>query len=428
MIDARARPGSYLRLMLLIALLGVVSAGITFAFVTLLHEGFFLIWERAWPITGLDERIFTLLVCTTGGVLVGLLLKLFGDHNAIFADLMAEFGKTGRFDYKAAPGIVITAVVSMLAGGSLGPEAPLADLCGGLGTWLADKFKYGENERRALGYGGFSAMLASLITNPFGGALLGLETAHAAMAGMEVYFWSLFPSLLASAAAAIVYVQLSGAFFGKMYTFPQYSPRLLDLVMAVPLSLLGAVMGLGFMLGFRRLDRLLQPLKGRPVLRATLGGLSMGIIGALLPLTLFSGERQAPDLILRSAQLGIGMLIVLAIAKLMATAILLATGWKGGYIFPIMFAGVALGEAASLAFPGIPMAVTVAATLTGAFVAAIRAPLFAALFTLVLVQAETGPVVAVAVIVSSLLSALIAMMQSRELEPSEKPSTVKMEA
>ena len=45
------------------------------------------------------------------------------------------------------------------------------------------------------------------------------------------------------------------------------------------------------------------------------------------------------------------MLIVLAVAKLFATSLLLATGWKGGYIFPIMFASVALGLAVNLVFP-----------------------------------------------------------------------------
>ena len=85
------------------------------------------------------------------------------------------------------------------------------------------------------------------------------------------------------------------------------------------------------------------------------------------------------------------MLIVLGLAKLFATSLLLATGWKGGYIFPIMFASVALGLAVNLLFPGIPVAVTVAATMAGALVAALKAPLFAALFTLALVQKETAP-------------------------------------
>ena len=132
---------------------------------------------------GLDPRLFTVLVCTIGGLLVGLLVKLFGDHNAIFAELMLEFGKTGRFNYRHAPGIVITAFVSLISGGSLGPEAPLADACGGMGTLLSDRLKLDEQETRTMGYSGVSGMLAAFITSPFGGALLGLESAQGGPGG-----------------------------------------------------------------------------------------------------------------------------------------------------------------------------------------------------------------------------------------------------
>jgi H+/Cl- antiporter ClcA len=149
------------------------------------------------------------------------------------------------------------------------------------------------------------------------------------------------------------------------------------------------------------------------VLRGVIGGLGMGLIGALLPLTLFSGEAETVELIARAAEIGVVMLIVLGFAKLFATSLLLATGWKGGYIFPIMFSGVALGMALSLLFPGIPVPVAVAATMAGALVAALKAPLFAALFTSALVQKETGAVIAVAVVVSALLTALLALRNAR---------------
>ena len=155
----------------------------------------------------------------------------------------------------------------------------------------------------------------------------------------------LFPSLLASAVATVVFVLLSGTFFETLYKFPAYAPRLADLVYAAPLGLIGGAVGLLFMLSLRRLQRLFQPMKGHVVLRGLLGGLGMGLIGALLPLTLFSGEEQTADLIVHAAEIGVLMLIVLAFMKLLASSLLLATGWKGGYIFPIMFASVALGLA-----------------------------------------------------------------------------------
>ena len=38
---------------------------------------------------------------------------------------------------------MITAFVSLISGASLGPEAPLADACGGMGTLLSDKLNTG---------------------------------------------------------------------------------------------------------------------------------------------------------------------------------------------------------------------------------------------------------------------------------------------
>ena len=213
--------------------------------------------------------------------------------------------------------------------------------------------------------------------------------------------------------ATVTFVMLSGTFFETLYQFPEYSPRLVDIIYAAPLGFIGGIVGLLFMLSLKRLQQLFQVMKQHVVLRGLIGGLGMGIIGALLPLTLFSGEEQTAELITEAAEIGVVMLIVLALVKLFATSLLLATGWKGGYIFPILFASVALGLAVSLLFPGIPVAVAVAATMSGALVASLKAPLFAALFSLVLVQKETAAVIAVAVVVSALLTALLALRAAR---------------
>jgi len=270
-----------------------------------------------------------------------------------------------------------------------------------------------------MGFGGLSAMLAAFITNPFGGTLLSLESAQGGMSGLQMYFWGLFPTLLASATATVTFVTLSGKFFARLYAFPDYLPNLKDLLLAVPLSLIGSLVGLLFIFMFRWLRRIMEPMKNHLILRGLIGGLGMGLIGALLPLTLFSGEKETLALIDNAREIGFGMLIVLAICKLMATSLVLSTGWKGGYIFPIMFAGIALGLAGKLIFPGIPTAVTVAATLAGVLVTVLRAPLFAALFTLALVQAETAPVIAVAILVGALVTALLRLREMRQADQSQ---------
>jgi H+/Cl- antiporter ClcA len=391
----------YLKLLLLSALLGLMSAVITFGFLGLVKLGQVLVWSRAQQAAGLSAPVFTIAVCTLGGLLVGILVWIFGDHSGIFAEIMMEFGRTGRFRYRDAPGMVITSLVSLIAGGSLGPEAPLADACGSLGTLMSEKLKLDERASRSLGFSGIGGMLAAFITSPFGGALLGLESAHT---GVD-YVWTLFPTLIASSFSTVAFVLLSGSFFHVMYRFEDYEPHLIDLISAVPLGLIGALAGAIFILGFDSLSKVMKPLNRHVVLRGMIGGAGLGISGAVLPLTLFAGGAETGEMIRRATEIGAAGLIVLALVKLLVTTLCLATGWKGGYIFPTLFAGAALGTAAHLLFPGIPEAVAVAATAGGALVTTMKAPVFSALFVMALVQHETSPVIAIAVVAAALATA-----------------------
>lgn len=417
----KINPRPYLILLFLSAALGLICAVITFAFIKIVHIFSDVIWEQTAQAIGMSLPIFTIVVCTAGGLLVGVLVKLFGDHSGIFAELMAEFGHTGRFNYRSAPGIVLTAFVSLISGGSLGPEAPMADACGGVGTWISDKLKMDERSTRSLGFSGLSGMLGAFITSPFGGALLALESSKASVS----HAWTLIPSLIASAVATTVFALLAGSFFGHLYTFDGYTPRLVDLVLAVPLGLLGGLAGSVFIVSYKWLRKLMQPMSRHVILRGLIGGLGLGIIGALLPLTLFSGEEQTLTVIQNAAAIGVGSLIMIAFLKLIVTSLLLATGWKGGYMFPTMFAGASLGMAAHLIFPDIPPAVAVAATMAGAMVATMKAPIFTAMFVLILVQSEAAPVIAIAVIMGLLASARLSMMPKPQAAVESAPAAQK---
>jgi hypothetical protein len=199
-----------------------------------------------------------------------------------------------------------------------GPEAPLADACGSLGTWTSDQLKLDERQTSSLGFAGLSGELAAFLTSPFGGAVLSLESVRAGIS----YPWMLFPSLVSLAFAAVIFVMLSGSFFGALYAFPDYHPRLIDLLLAVPLGLVGSLAGGLFIVLFKRLRQLMRPLKSHLIVRGLIGGLGLRIAGALLPLTLFSGEVETAELINRAAEIGVVMLIVLALVKLLITTII----------------------------------------------------------------------------------------------------------
>ena len=86
MEDETIQPRPYLKLLLFAALLGLISAVITFIFMALVNVGTSAVWETAAAATGLSTQVFTLLVCTMGGLLVGVLVK----RNALIVMMCVE--------------------------------------------------------------------------------------------------------------------------------------------------------------------------------------------------------------------------------------------------------------------------------------------------------------------------------------------------
>lgn len=406
------------KLLLAAALVGVLAGVVTLVFLTLMHLGVEFVWNTLPALLGAGGAatpLFIFAVATMGGLIVGVLVRIFGDQPALFAELLAEFAKSGRIEYRHIPGVVITAFVSLVSGGALGPEAPLMDATGGLGTWLADRLKVGALATRALAFSGLSGMLGAFFSSPFSAPILILEGAQGAV---NTLF--LIPGIIGASTAIAAFMLLGGEFFNPLYTFvePYTQVRLLDLAYAVPLGLLGGLAGLLYMGMYRTLRRtLMVPLAGRPVLRGLIGGLGLGLIAAALPITLFSGEEQIPEIINQGAEMGVVLLLVIALAKMFLTNLALTTGWKGGYIFPILFAGSAIGMAVHVLLPFIPQSVAMTAVMAGMTVATLRSLIFVPLFIGVITQRELVPAMAVAVVVSFLLTRNASMLPRPAAEP-----------
>jgi len=364
----------------------VLAGVVTLVFLTLTHLGVEFIWHTLPGLVGAAGAatpLFIFAVATTGGLIVGVLVRIFGDQPALFAELLAEFAKTGRIEYHHIPGVVITAFVSLISGGALGPEAPLMDATGGIGTWLADRLKVGALATRTLAFSGLSGMLGAFFSSPFSAPILILEGAQGAV---NTLF--LIPGIIGASTAIAAYM------------------------------LLGGLAGLLYMGMYHTLRRtLMVPLAGRPVLRGLIGGLGLGLVAAALPITLFSGEEQIPEIIYQGAEMGVVLLLVIALAKMFLTNLALTTGWKGGYIFPILFAGSAVGMAVHVLLPFVPQSVAMTAVMAGMTVATLRSLIFVPLFIGVITQRELVPAMAIAVVVSFLLTRNASMLPRPAAEP-----------
>jgi H+/Cl- antiporter ClcA len=247
--------------------------------------------------------------------------------------------------------IFIVGLGSLLAGASLGPEATLVALAMGLGTWLG--------ARASMGPLGQLLALASV-----GALLVAFLGALIAMAIPLLVLWQRARRLPVAAVATVLvagvaaygtlllvqgdhhgYVQLPGA-----------DVRARDYVAAL---VLGAVaVGIGVQLRWfidglvsvtRRLDE-----RTPWWLAATVFGAVLGLLYLIGGRSVeFSGSEGSAMLLDGEVRYGAGALLGLVFVKLLATGWSLSAGYRGGLVFPSLYAAVAISLAAATAFPSV---------------------------------------------------------------------------
>jgi H+/Cl- antiporter ClcA len=136
--------------------------------------------------------------------------------------------------------------------------------------------------------------------------------------------------------------------------------------------------------------RWVVPLVGNQVLRATLGGLAMGSIALVLPLTLASGKGQLGAAIEAFEQITAAFLVAVVVGKIVAVAIALTTGFIGGPVMPSLFIGGTAGLAIHALVPDIPITLAFVCMLVAVPGVSLGAP-----FTMALLAALTVGVGAV---------------------------------
>lgn len=337
-------------LLLYAVLLGAVVGLATAAFLLVVHWFTGLIWETIPEQFG-EFGLYTLLVCTVGGALVGLGQQVLGNYPKPMQEALEEVRTNGGFDVQHIPHGVIISLISLGFGAALGPEAALIGLAGGLGTWVGQKLKISAQQVNALTYFSISGALGAFFGSPLGSAALPLESPE----GDELpSTWTFIPGVFAGVASLLVMLALAGETLGVHYDYlPYTSPRNgTDLLLAIPFGLIGGLLGMLYTRLHHQFEHTFARLENQKVVRGALSGLALGIIATFFPLVLFSGQHEMNTLFTDGATMGGGMLILIGVAKLFAVALLLATGWKGGEFFPMMFTGAAIGMGVAYLIPG----------------------------------------------------------------------------
>ena len=309
---------------------------------------------------------------------------------------------------------VSLSLFTILAGGSLGPEAPLVAICAATAGFLSRKvFKQSsKNVVRKHTLMGMAGALSAFFGVPLGGSLFALEVCS--RFGIE-YFEHLIEAIFAGEICVVVFRSLAGLPLEQIWADAD-TPKLREadpymIVLGGVIGLLGA--GVAYlwanfhwrlMDGFGKLG-LLDDENIYAVPRVLVGAAGVVTIGMLVPQTMFWGEWEFPVLATLSPAsdlphvwpttglIGFEMnsclnCFIVGFCKLLAISFTVAGGYRGGYIFPFFTAGAAFGRALCFAFPKLSPVIATLCFAAGINVAITRTALATSLILTFLVSME----------------------------------------
>lgn len=327
-----------------------------------------------------------LLVPTIGGLLCGMLVYgLAPEAEGHGTDAMVgSFHRLKGVIRARVPFVKgLASVLTIGTGGSAGREGPIAQIGAGFGSFLADKLRLNDWERRQLMLAGAAGGIGAIFRAPLGGALFPIEVLYATTA---IELSALVPCVISSVISYSVFAAIYGQ--GKIFATPGELSFHggAELPFYVGLAVVCALVGFLYVFFFyESRDRVFRRIPIPNFLKPALGGLLLGGLILLLPQVAAGGYGWIQQAIDGDASMTLWLMAVLVFAKIAATSVTISSGGSGGVFAPSLFIGAMLGGAygkvcAALTPEGIPLPPLAAFILVGMggfFAGVARVPLTA---------------------------------------------------
>ncbi|CAM6710584.1 ion channel protein [Leclercia adecarboxylata] len=352
------------RTMLLLAppalIIGVASSLILIVIMKVAAVLQSVLWTSLPSTVGLNASspTWVILILTLTGIAVGLVIRYSPGHAG--PDPATEPLIGAPVDTAALPGLIIALIIGLAGGVSLGPEHPVMAVNIALAVAVGSRILPRVNtlDWTILASAG---TIGALFGTPVAAALIFSQTLSG---NADIPLWDrLFAPLLSAAAGALT----TSLFFHPHFSLPiaHYSQmQLADIFSGAIVAAIAIALGMVAVWCLPRLHRLMHRLK-HPVLILGMGGLIMGILGAVGGnITLFKGLDEMQQMAF-SQVFTVSDYLLFALIKLAALVVAAACGFRGGRIFPAVFVGVALGLMLHEHVEAVPAAITISCSILG---------------------------------------------------------------
>ncbi|MCH4221336.1 MAG: chloride channel protein [Eggerthellaceae bacterium] len=337
--------------LLFVFVLGFVAGAFVWAFFFVMDLGIEAVWQ--WAPSQCNIPFYPVIICALGGLLCGLYERRVGPLPAELSTVMAQVKRDGSYPYDRMGQNCIAALIPLLFGGSVGPEAGLTGVIAGLCSWVSDRMKVAKLAITDLASAGVTATLGAVFNAPFFAFVAPYEDGHEGKRFDKVSFpgkRKLCLNIIAIVGACTAYFILKMCFGeqGGLYRFGRTDFVADQLVWAIPLCIIGVFAGLFYQVCTWAMKHVGNHFQSHLIARAIGTGIILGLIGMVLPYTMFAGETQMETIVVGYGSIAAAVLIVTGFVKLLVGPMCIYGGWRGGTIFPVIFSGVAIGLGASM--------------------------------------------------------------------------------
>ena len=329
------------------------------------------------------EGWFVIPVMAICGLLVGLIIHFIGDPGEIHLIVNNIRFNKGKLDPKNNPSMLLSSLLCIASGGSLGPEAPLVQVIGSTGTWLGKLFRLKGEELRSMSIAGMASGFTAMFGAPLGGSLFSLEILHHKHA--VEYYKAIIPALVASSFSYVVFALIIQLGLGTLWELESYEyTGVLDFGLSVLFAITAAAIGWLFIYCTKFFKSLFERRPLPIYIKTLIGGIILGIISFYLPITRYFSHYQINELL--AGDFTLYFLILILIFKIIAIAITVTSGWRGGFIIPLFFVGATLGLIIHQIFPATSLTLAIISCMAAINACVTRTPMS----TTILIATLTG--------------------------------------
>ena len=378
-------------------IIGAIAGLIIWCFIRCMNFGIHFLWDYLPSL--INFKYYTITVCLIGGLLVGLWKNKYGDGPEELNQVIRTVKQEHRYSYSNIFPSIVSSILPLIFGASIGPEAGLTGIIAGLYTWMGDKLKIFNDELEELAHIGITATLGTIFVSPMFGFVEPIENEESKLpkTSKNILY---FVAILSSFGIFIFLNHLTHNQVG-LHSIGTATLSNLNYPGVIMLIILGILLSYVYFISRKLSKRIFKNLGDNFILKGVVGGLILGIIGTLLPLTMFSGEEQIYLLLDAGVQLGLIVLILTSVLKIALTNICIETGLKGGHFFPLIFSGTSMGYALGILFnmdPIISMSIVTTSLMAGI----LRKPIAVVLLLMIIFPVNLIPLMLVSAVIPCL--------------------------